>query len=456
MREILDTWTLNKGYPIVEVIRTYGSSRSLRFTQQRFVSTTKTNDDGLTWWIPISIATSNSLNFEQTTPDYWLPKGVSDTTYQLPSNLAITDDDWLLINKQQTGYYRVNYDNENWLKLAAVMNSINVNQIHLLSRSQLLDDALDLGRANRLRYNIVLAIVHYLSREREYVAWASADEGLTKLHQMFRGNDRLGLVKEYFKEISEFAYNQYGATSKSNEYHHAKLARNLAIKWACLAGNEECLSDTADIMNDVIADDYEIEADLQSTIYCNGMRNADNRKFMALMDKLRNDDVDRNQIIDALSCNENGNSLKTFLTMMFNGTVSTSTAERRRAFNAINLASAQGLRIALEFFNDNSALIQSTYDAGIGTLLNNLANQIYSINDSALFNEILSKIETIVETANIAIVRDIVRANVDFIDEHIDEVDSYLSGDVTDGGTSSVTLSMSLGAISLALYVIKL
>ena len=47
------------------------------------------------------------------------------------------------------GYYRVNYDTQNWAALATALNQSH-EVIHLLNRAQIIDDAFNLARNGRL------------------------------------------------------------------------------------------------------------------------------------------------------------------------------------------------------------------------------------------------------------------------------------------------------------------
>ena len=57
--------------------------------------------------------------------------------------------EWVIFNIQQTGFYRINYDIENWM---AIKDQLLLNHkiIHNLNRAQIIDDAFQLAMAGRL------------------------------------------------------------------------------------------------------------------------------------------------------------------------------------------------------------------------------------------------------------------------------------------------------------------
>jgi len=75
----------------------------------------------------------------------------------------------MLINSL-TGYYRVNYDNSNWRKIANYLNSDNYTKIHVLNRAQIIDDSYHLMKTNQLDIEIFLELANYLSRETDFIA----------------------------------------------------------------------------------------------------------------------------------------------------------------------------------------------------------------------------------------------------------------------------------------------
>lgn len=90
------------------------------------------------WWIPLTFVDQESLDFDDTQVDKWLKD--EEITLQGFSSK------WFIFNVQQTGYYRVNYDVENWEALAKQLQE-DLSVIATLNRAQIVDDSLNLARA---------------------------------------------------------------------------------------------------------------------------------------------------------------------------------------------------------------------------------------------------------------------------------------------------------------------
>lgn len=76
-----------------------------------------------------------------------------------------------MANLFSIGYYRINYDIENWRRIASYLYSENYTKIHVLNRAQIIDDAFHLTITSQLDSSIFWKITKYLVRERDYVAW---------------------------------------------------------------------------------------------------------------------------------------------------------------------------------------------------------------------------------------------------------------------------------------------
>ncbi|KAK4874651.1 hypothetical protein RN001_014011 [Aquatica leii] len=182
--EILNPWVTLEGYPIINVTRNYVTGEVV-LTQYPEL-TTKNH----TWIIPINyVISNNKLNFEDTKADFWM----IDKTMKI----NLDKEGWLVVNKQHSGYYRVNYDLENWERIIQVLKSNNYTNIHVLSRVQLINDAFYLAYANKLPVDVPFRLAEYLVREKDYIAFASFYSSLSTYCRMYQGGRKQSEV-DYF------------------------------------------------------------------------------------------------------------------------------------------------------------------------------------------------------------------------------------------------------------------
>lgn len=85
-----------------------------------------------------------------------------------------------MFNLQTAGFYRVNYDDENWELLLD-----NYYEFPELTRAQLINDALNIAKANQLNYNIALRLLKSISKDLYgFLSWKSALSEFQFLHDM--------------------------------------------------------------------------------------------------------------------------------------------------------------------------------------------------------------------------------------------------------------------------------
>ena len=106
------------------------------------------------------MADAESLKFspKDRLPIVWLtPKKPS---VEIPT--SIKSKSWVLVNIESSGYYRVNYDRQNW-KLISEQLHRDHTTIPFLTRAQLVDDAFILAHAQIIPYDVALEIIGYLA-----------------------------------------------------------------------------------------------------------------------------------------------------------------------------------------------------------------------------------------------------------------------------------------------------
>lgn len=97
-----------------------------------------------------------------------------------------------------TGFYRVNYDAENWARIGKQLLD-NHSVVSTINRAQVLDDALSLAQSGQLDYNLALNLTRYLANEEAYVPWASALSNLHFIEDMLSRTQFFGLFQVLFE-----------------------------------------------------------------------------------------------------------------------------------------------------------------------------------------------------------------------------------------------------------------
>merc|ERR1719464_939165 len=248
VKTVMDTWTLQMGFPVIAVTRDYNSGTA-DVRQSRFLFSTSAPESSSTspayrWWVPITFAPAGG-NFNDTFPKAWLRE---DQERKRVSGLPDSETA-VVFNVQETGYYRVNYDVRNWQMIAQQLERDHLS-IHVVNRAQIIDDAINLAKSGHLDYQTALSVTGYLSKEVEYVPWVSALNGLSYINTMLKRTAAYGEFKKYMLRLVDPIYRKLGFTSRPDDTHLDILLRKKAASWACSMGSEDCQEQAKEKFND--------------------------------------------------------------------------------------------------------------------------------------------------------------------------------------------------------------
>ncbi|KAF2365600.1 ERAP1-like C-terminal domain, partial [Trinorchestia longiramus] len=317
VKTIMDTWTLQMGFPVISVARS--GDGSLKLKQKRFLlvnnpNSTDTHD--YKWWVPVSYTTQSSPDFTQTRPAYWISSAEDSITIT-----GIPTDEWVFFNLQETGYYRVNYDTENWQLLIDQLNT-NFSVIHIVSRSQLIDDALTLARAGNLEYDVPLGLISYLNHETEFVPWDASLKNMNYLEQMFTRTGSYGQLKHYLLDLLVPLYDAVGFDDSADDSQLEQKKRVLAVDWACHLEYDDCVTRAVDLFAqwmDNPTDQSIISANLRSSVYCSAVGQGGETEWNFAWAQYLATNVarEKDRLLYALSCTREVWILSKFLDMAF-------------------------------------------------------------------------------------------------------------------------------------------
>lgn len=95
---------------------------------------------------------------------------------------------WIKFNKDQIGYYRVNYPLAEWKTLSDVLLK-NLSVFSISDRAHLLNDAFSLAEATQLDYSVALDLTRYLDNELEFIPWSVAYSKLAGIRNLMSNTD---------------------------------------------------------------------------------------------------------------------------------------------------------------------------------------------------------------------------------------------------------------------------
>nr|AGT95896.1 aminopeptidase N [Aedes aegypti] len=288
VRDFMEPWTVQPGYPLVTVI---GSKDGYSITQQRFLVNNMNHDDKTTWPLPITFA-SKEADFANTKPMI-----VNTTTYKI----TVTNPEelpYFILNNQQVGYYRVNYDDDNWAKISEALRSENFGGIHVLNRAQIVDDLFNLARAGVVKYDAALEILDYLEDETEYPPWLAAVNGLTTLSRRIHHEDEEKFAK-YIVQLFSKAHGLVKFTAPTDE--ESRLFTYLRInvlQWSCNYGSITCKKAAFDEFVRYYEDPAnKVHPDLRQVVYCEGIRQGTDEHFDFLWEQYMSTNMATEQIL---------------------------------------------------------------------------------------------------------------------------------------------------------------
>lgn len=394
VKHIMDTWTVQTGYPVITVTRDY-AIESAEINQQRYLrDIIHTKDDSNPcWWIPLSYSTQSNLHFNVTTPKYWMSCPRHSNVIE---NLA-GDNEWVIFNNQMAGIYKVNYDEKNWQLITSFLKGPDFKKIPTLNRVQLLSDAADLAFVGNLKYDIFFELLKYLKQETELMPWKAALEKTNVITNHLKKSSTYGKYKEYMKYLLTPIYEKLGgleATVSNPEKLDSIKLQQLIVSKACLFGVSNCIAHAKNLFQKLQDDPSEniVPKDLRGVVYCTTLKGGGEAEWDFLWQKYQNSNVatEKTTILSSLGCTEEIWLLSRYLEWSLNDTII-----RRQDSSSVFGSVARndvGYFIAKNFFYENIDEIfkhLQPYKRRITRYLTSLSNQMTDVKDQQEFENFI-------------------------------------------------------------------
>ncbi len=303
----MDPWIYQKNYPLVTCIREYALG-TVRMTQNRFLSEPDFDDTrNYQWYIPITwtLVAEGVTDFQNTyNEDFLMPDDSID------KSLGVNDDP-LIVNIQSTGYYRVNYDPENWNRIINYLKSPNFTDINRINRAQLLSDSYALAEANIEAWSLPRTLSEYLVNEYDYVPFSMGITLFQLLSAKVNPNPEALQMLTNLQNLITDRYLEVGVDSDPTDSFIDLLYKREVVSEACGYDQPDCVAAARAVFDQwkQAADpddpaENPVNINLRYPIYCTCIRNGDDSDKTFLEERQQNTFVPQeyNAISSALEC----------------------------------------------------------------------------------------------------------------------------------------------------------
>ncbi|XP_055597317.1 aminopeptidase N-like [Uranotaenia lowii] len=369
--DILDSWSRQPGAPVVTVVRSDDNNYVL-FKQARYFSVAQPTENEQTWWIPIF----SSSGEDEKTPAFWIPQ----SQREMNVSLQLQSDDPLVINPTRTGYYRVNYDQQNWDLIVETIDS-NASYFSPTTVAMLIDDSMNLAHAGYLEHNTSFLIMDQLRKNSDYLPWKAAHQNILLLEKMLATElNAKDLLRRYVLQLTENLLEIYGLEERKGENVNDHDIRLIAIDLTCRMGQTTCTEHAEDKLRILQprAGLFSIRSDTQQRWYCNGLRAARQVQWDIFKQSLQSeqDSVGRQYLLDSLACVRDRAVLGHVLDYLTGS--SSSNQEILRFLGTAAEQGAIGLDLALDYLSSQHDEFDNQLDTrrGVEKLLVKLADSI--------------------------------------------------------------------------------
>ncbi|KAG1971315.1 endoplasmic reticulum aminopeptidase [Pimephales promelas] len=231
VRAIMDTWTLQEGFPLVTV-EVKGQEVILK--QERYLKGEKSSKSSSTssflWQVPLTYITSHSSAVQR-----FLLKSEKDVLY-LSEKV-----EWIKFNVDLRGYYIVHYESGGW---DALITQLQQNHTVFSSndRASLIHDIFQLVSIEKVPLDKALNLSLYLSKESEIMPVTQGFNELVPLYKLMEKrnmeeleNQMKGHLVKLFKTlIDRQHWSDDGSVSE-------RMLRNYLLLFACVRRYPSCV-----------------------------------------------------------------------------------------------------------------------------------------------------------------------------------------------------------------------
>lgn len=300
----VENW-LKSGYPVVNC--QYDKQTGEIMINQKPFYLQHPPTDNIVWDISVKYTTAQKQLTKEHPTRIWLKIG--DTTIKFVTHL---NDSWVLVNLPPQGFYRANYDMENWKSLEKdLLNETVSLEDNVLSL--LLDDSYQLAKAGRLSYSVPFNFTIKAASRSSLLPFKTIDRHLKFLQPFFYGesNNETVFKKFIWKLFLPHLQNTNASEGSDLSSSYSKnLSQAIALKWLCQYDHPVCVTlANSTFQNWINNKNISIDSTLGEIFFCTAIRLGRRQDFEILLNtSLLTKGIKANkrlQLLKSLTCTSN-------------------------------------------------------------------------------------------------------------------------------------------------------
>uniref|UniRef100_A0A8C9VGY1 Aminopeptidase n=1 Tax=Scleropages formosus TaxID=113540 RepID=A0A8C9VGY1_SCLFO len=348
VHEMMDTWTLQEGFPVVTVeVR----GREVRLSQERYLKNKEPSQSSkFLWHIPLTYITSRSNTVHR-----FLLKTRTDVLH-LPEEV-----EWVKFNVDMRGYYIVHYEAGGWDALVSLLQH-NHTALSSNDRTSLINNVFQLVSVDKVPLDRALDLSLYLSKETEIMPVTQGLSELVPLYKLMEKRDmedarERGVSRARLELIERQSWSDEGSVSQ-------RMLRSYLLLFACVRGHAPCTRAAGELFRKWKESDgtVSVPSDVSLAVYSVGARSEEGWDF--LLDKYRRSLYSsvKSRIKTALCTSPLGHKLQWILEQSLEGEV-LKTQDLPYVLVSVS-RNPKGYRRAWDFLRANWERLLNKFDLG--------------------------------------------------------------------------------------------
>jgi len=281
VRALMDSWVKQTGFPLLDVkIARDGGDAKVTVSQSRFLyeHISGASDPKIRWKVPVTIARAGAkrpLSFLLDSKTATRPLGRSRNT---------AAKDWVKVNAGQTGFFRVNYEPEEWDRLRA---AVMAGEIGPRDRLGLQNDAYALMRAGYLPATTFLDVTSAYHGENDATVWRTISESLAGFETLIADEPYADALHAYARRLYAPAAARCGWDPKAGEGHLDALRRMTLLGRLGYYRDRRTLEEATARFERSLTDPSSLHPDLRAVVYGHVAQEADEAVYERLWELQR-------------------------------------------------------------------------------------------------------------------------------------------------------------------------